>query len=342
MDGLAREMGVEPRLIKSLRRGLGPRDLVALAQLTRLIRQVRPDIVHTHAAKAGALGRLACILCGRASPRVQVHTFHGHVLSEYFSPPASALFRRIERALARRTSTLVAVSEEVRDDLIRWRIAPRQKIEVIPLGLDLGRFRVSQDQVQRARAELRQQLGVPMRAEVVVLVARLVPIKRVDRFLRIAGRLASDTEAFFVVVGDGELGPELKCSPEARALGSRLIWAGFLSDMPAVMAAADVVVLTSDNEGTPVSLIEAHAAGRPVVSTRVGGVASVVADGHTGYVVPTSDEAGFARRVAMLLHDRTLAGEFGRAGREHVIDRFAIDRLVGDIDRLYRRLLLVT
>ena len=227
MDGLAREMGVEPRLIKSLRRGLGPRDLVALAQLTRLIRQVRPDIVHTHAAKAGALGRLACILCGRASPRVQVHTFHGHVLSEYFSPPASVLFRRIERALARRTSTLVAVSEEVRDDLIRWRIAPRQKIEVIPLGLDLGRFRVSQDQVQRARAELRQQLGVPMRAEVVVLVARLVPIKRVDRFLRIAGRLASDTEAFFVVVGDGELGPELKCSPEARALGSRLIWAGF-------------------------------------------------------------------------------------------------------------------
>jgi glycosyltransferase involved in cell wall biosynthesis len=339
MDDLARELGVRPRLIGDLRRSLGPRDLVALVRMTRLLRDIRPHIVHTHAAKAGAVGRMACMLAGDWAPPIRVHTFHGHVLSEYFSPTTSALFRGIERGLARRTTRLIAVSDEVRADLLRLSIAPLDKIEVVRLGLDLDRFRLSVDDERRERARVRAELGLPFGAGVVLLVARLVQIKRVDRFLRIAARVASRTDAFFVIVGDGDLSEELHRSGEAQALGARLTWAGMRSDMPALMAAADVVVLTSDNEGTPVSLIEAHASGRPAVSSGVGGVSSVVVDQATGYVVPRGDEERFSDRVIALLQDGALARRLGQTGRGHVHKRFALDRLVRDIDGLYRGLL---
>ena len=339
MDDLARELGVRPHLVRDLRRSLGPRDLLALARMTRLLRDVRPHIVHTHAAKAGAVGRIACMLAGDSAPQIRVHTFHGHVLSEYFSPTTSALFRRIERELARRTTRLIAVSDEVRADLLRLGIAPVEKIEVVRLGLDLDRFRLSVEEERRERARIRAQLGLPVDARVVLLVARLVQIKRVDRFLRIAGRVASRTNARFVIVGDGELSEDLRRSVEAEALGARLTWTGMRSDMPALMAAADVVSLTSDNEGTPVSLIEAHAAGRPAVSSGVGGVSSVVVNEATGYVVTSGDEEAFADRVTTLLQDDALARRLGRTGRDHVVRRFGLDRLVRDIDRLYRGLL---
>lgn len=339
MDDLARELGVRPHLIRDLRRSLGPRDLLALARMTRLLRVVRPQILHTHAAKAGAVGRLACMLAGDSAPPIRVHTFHGHVLSEYFSRTTSALVRRIERELARRTTRLIAVSDEVRADLLRLGIAPSEKIEVVRLGLDLGRFRLSVEEERNERARIRGQLGLPVDARVVLLVARLVQIKRVDRFLRIAGRVASRTNALFVIVGDGELSEELHRSIAAEALEGRLTWTGMRSDMPALMAAADVVTLTSDDEGTPVSLIEAHAAGRPVVSSGVGGVSSVVVDAATGFIVPRCDEEAFADRVTTLLQDVALARRFGRTGRDHVVGRFGLDRLVRDVDRLYRGLL---
>jgi glycosyltransferase involved in cell wall biosynthesis len=340
MDALANDLGVQPHLVRSLRRELGPRDLAALAQISRLVRDVRPHILHTHAAKAGALGRLACMVAGRAAPPVRVHTFHGHVLSEYFSPVKSGLFTRVERELARRTTRLVAVSDEVRADLVRLGVAPAERITVVPLGLDLDRFRLTGEEQEEARARIRSELGVPVEAPVVVLVARLVPIKRVDRFLRIASRLAAEIDdVLFVVVGDGELAEELRGYAEARALAERVIWTGLRTDMPALMAAADVVVLTSDNEGTPVSLIEAHATRRPAVSCDVGGVSSVVIDAVTGFTVPAGDEAGFADRVKTILRDDRLATRFAAAGREHVLANFGLDRLVGDINRLYRELL---
>ena len=154
---------------------------------------------------------------------------------------------------------------------------------------------------------MRALWGLRHEAPAVVLVARLVPIKRVDRFLRVANHLARETDATFIIVGDGKSHAQLKCSPEALALGNRLRWAGMQDNMPAVMAAADVVTLTSDNEGTPVSLIEAQAAGLPVISTAVGGVSSVVLDGRTGYVVPRDDERALAERVKTVIQDRDLA-----------------------------------
>ncbi len=338
MDHLAAQMDVHPIHLPAMRRDPGGGDARALAQLVRILRAERPHLVHTHAAKAGTLGRVAVLLAfpRRRGRPVVVHTFHGHSLTGYFSDRSARIFRRIERFLARRSDVLVAVSPEVRDDLVALGVAPRERIVVVPLGLDLAPFLSDAGRAQR-RAAVRDELGIAADVELVTLVARLVPIKRVDRFLELAALLAERPHARFVVVGDGELRDELAASSAARALGERLVWAGFRRDVADVCVASDVVVLTSDNEGTPVSLIEAQAAAVPVVSTNVGGVASAVRDGETGLLA--DDPPALAAAVAALLDDPERAHAMGNAGREHVRGTFAIERLVDDVDTLYRRLL---
>jgi glycosyltransferase involved in cell wall biosynthesis len=339
MDDLAARLGVEPVLVGSLRREPGLHDLPALAALAATCRRLRPHIVHTHAAKAGALGRSAALVAGRRRPPVLVHTFHGHTLSGYFRSASAELYRRIERSLAARTSRLVAVSAEVRDELVALDVAPPERFEVIPVGFDLSAFLAGAEQRAAQRGAVRAQLGIAPDAQVVTLVARLVAVKRVDRFLRVAGMLADRPGVRFVVVGDGELAPRLRAAPEARALGERVVWAGLRRDVAALCFASDVVALTSDHEGTPVSLIEAQAAALPVVSTRVGGVPSVVADGETGRTVPRSDEAGLAAALSDLLDDPARAAGMGERGRRRTLARFSLERLVADVDGLYRRLL---
>lgn len=341
MDHLARALGVHPVQIPTMYREIGPGDLLALLALARHLWRFRPDVVHTHAAKAGVLGRLAALALGRRRPHVIVHTFHGHSLQGYFSPRTARVLLAVERWLARRTTCIVAVSDEVRDDLVRMGVAAHDDMEVIRLGFDLSPFTVPDPERRSRREALRSELGIGVTAAVVLLVARLVPIKRVDRFLRVAERLLVRPDIRFVVAGDGELGDRLRRSSLAARLAGRVVWAGFRTDMPDLMFASDVVVQTSDNEGTPVSLIEAQAAGAPVVSTRVGGVATVVDDGVTGYLVDREDEGGFARRVDELLDDPTKARRFGRSGRRHALRQFGQERLIDDIDRLYRRLLTV-
>jgi len=339
MDDLAHALDVSPTFVRSLSRELGPHDLTATLAVARIIIRVRPHVLHTHAAKAGTVGRLAALLAGSRGPAARVHTFHGHVLSGYFGARKERLFTVVERTLARTMSTLVAVSDEVKDDLVALRIAPERKIRVVPLGFDLTKFALGGTEQRDARVRVRAEMGVHENDVMLCLVARLVPIKRVDRFLDVARRLADVPNVRFVVVGDGELGDELRASDAAKALGDRLVWAGMRRDMPAVMAAADVVCLTSDNEGTPVSLIEAQAASRPVVSTRVGGVASAVSDGVTGHLVQRDDVDAFAKRGGGLLTDRGAGAALGQAGRPAVMDRFSRDRLADDLDALYRDLL---
>jgi glycosyltransferase involved in cell wall biosynthesis len=339
MDYLAEETGVTPVMIGSMRRNLGWRDPVALVRLVRLLRRERPHLVHTHAAKAGTLGRTAVLLAFRRRRRPRlVHTFHGHSLTGYFSDWRNRLFRGIERGLASRTDRLVAVSPEVRDELVEMEVAPDAKFEVVQDGYDLSAFALDGNERARRRAELRRELGIPEAARVVTLVARLVPIKRVDRFLRIARRLAEMPDVVFLVVGDGELRDELRASEDARALGGGVVWAGMRRDMPDVHFASDVAVLTSDNEGTPSSLIEAAAAGLPAVGTEVGGMASVIHDGETGHLAAVDDEAAFAARVRELLEDPRRAADMGARARQRSLATFGLERLVGDFDRLYREL----
>lgn len=340
MDHLAAELGVNPIHVPSLRRSIGPHDIRALFTLRRLIRRTRPEVLHTHMAKAGTLGRLAALLAGAGHrPVVTVHTFHGHVLSGYFGRFEARLFASIERWLARRTTLLIGVSEEVKEDLLRLGVGVDDQIEVVPLGFDLRPFLFSAEEGRRRRAAMRARLHLEADDRVVTTVARLVPIKRVDRFLRIAQLLRDLPRVRFLVVGDGELAERLRNSEEARSLGDRVVWAGVQRDMADVYAASDVIALTSDNEGTPVSLIEALAAGVPVVATDVGGVASVVRNGETGLIVRREDEEGFAAALRTILEEPSVGVKLGAKGPDYVLGRFSIDRLVEDIDGLYRRLL---
>ena len=339
MDLLAAELGVRPVRVSWMRRNPGWRDLLAAVMLFRLLRRERPQILHTHAAKGGTLGRLAA-LCAFPRKRrrpILIHTFHGHSLSGYFAPGAAARYRRIERFLARFSDRLIAVSDEVREELVRLGVAERDRFEVVPLGFDLKPFDVTAAERNERRRRLREELGVADGDRLVTLIARLVPIKRVDRFLRLAQRLSEDRhDVHFLVVGDGELRADLEASPEASALNGRLTWAGFRRDIPDVCFASDAVVLTSDNEGTPVSLIEAQAAGTPVLGTRVGGVHSVLRNG--GVTVDPDDELEMASSVSRLLDDATVAERASRA-RTEIAQAFSLEALVRRVDDLYRRML---
>jgi glycosyltransferase involved in cell wall biosynthesis len=339
MDYLARERGVVPTLIPSMRRDPGLGDFVALLRLVLLLWRDRPAIVHTHAAKGGTLGRVATVLAfplPRWRP-VVIHTYHGHSLTGYFAGRTAGVYRSIEKLLAPWTDVLLAVSAEVRDDLVGLEVAPAAKFRVMPLGFDLSPFAGDQARDERRR-RLREEWGVAPEDVVVTLIARLVPIKRVDRFLA-AARGLDGRAGRFVIVGDGELRDQLGASADAAALGERLIWAGFRRDIPDVCYASDIVMLTSDNEGTPVSLIEAQAAAVPVIATDVGGVRSAVRDGETGVLVPPEAVELLTAAAARLIDDAGLRKIMGAAGRRYATALYTLERLTADHAALYDELL---
>lgn len=334
LSSTADRFGVRREAVPGLRPELRPHDdLRALFALVRRVRRFRPDIVHTHTAKAGMLGRLAALLAGRPRP-VIVHTYHGHVLEGYFGPLKTAFYRALERALARVSDTLIGVSSATVDDLVRLGIAPREKFRVIPIGLDLEPFLTATPDDGVA---FRREAGVLDGELLLTWVGRLVPIKRVDVLLRaVATAVRRGAPVRLAIVGDGELRDELRALAESLGIGERVHWAGYRHDMVAVAAAGDIAVLSSDNEGTPVSLIEAAAAGKPATPTRVGGVPDVVTP-ETGILVPAGDSESLADAIAKLAATAERA-EMGERAREHVRMRYSVDRLVCDIDALYSQL----
>ncbi len=337
MAFVANELGVEVVHVPQLHREISPvHDPVSVRRLVEEIRRVRPHILHTHTAKAGAVGRIAALLAGDARPPVVVHTYHGHVLHGYFDPLRTQVFRETERALARSTTRLIAVGPEVRDDLVRLGVAPADKFTVIRLGIDLD-SRVLRGE---GRADLRRLMGVPEDRFVIGWIGRMTGIKRVPDILRAFAELrARGVEATLCLVGDG---PERET---AELLASRLgiirdvLFVGYQRDVAPYYAFFDAFVLASANEGTPVVAIEALAAARPVVSTRVGGVPDVVTDGEDGILVPEGDVSGLAAALERLADDPELRARFGAYGRAHVVPRYDVERLVDDVDRLYRELL---
>jgi glycosyltransferase involved in cell wall biosynthesis len=333
MEPLAAELGVEPVYIRSLQREISLfEDAVAVLQLVRLIRRERPQILHTHTAKAGTIGRIAARLAGSARPEVVVHTFHGHVLRGYFSPVKTRVFRLVERVLARYSDSLVAVSPEVREDLVRMHVAPPGKVAVVRLGLDLEqRVAAPQGTRERVRAELR--VGDEA---LVGWLGRMTEIKCVDVLLRAFARVRDD--AVLVLVGDGPLRPGLEALAAELGIAERCRFVGYSDQVAEFYAACDVIALSSANEGTPVTIIEALAAGVPVVSTDVGGVRDVVGDGRSGLLVPAGDVEALGDALDRLAGDPALRRELGGRGRD-VIERYSIPRLVDDLDLLYRELL---
>jgi glycosyltransferase involved in cell wall biosynthesis len=307
-------------------------DLRAAGAIDGVIRRWRPQIVHTHLAKAGALGRAVAL--ARRVP-VTVHTFHGHVLQEYFGRLTNRAFATAERALAKRTDALLAVSTQVRDDLLEMGIGAEKQWHVVPVGVDLEPLLNDRP----SRADARKTLGLPVDGPIVGCVGRLVPIKDHDTLFAAAARLRRERpDVTFVLAGDGELRDDLKARAK-ELLGDRCVFLGWVHDLPTLYAAFDVVALTSKLEGTPVSLIEAAAAGKPVVATRVGGVREVVRDGETGLLVSPADPVAVAMSLHTLLDDPEGARRMGEEGTRWVTGRFSSSRLADDVTGLYRELL---
>ena len=330
----AHARGVRPIIIPELGSAIHPsHDLLALAKLVRLFRQLRPDLVHTHTAKAGALGRVAARLAGVPA---SIHTFHGHVLEGYFSPGVTQLFTRIERGLARITDRIVTLSPRLRRALLEMRIGRPEQVEVVPLGLDLNRF----VHMSKGGNRLRLALQIPPDTPLLGIIGRLVPIKDHPTLFRALRLLPDGTRApHLLVVGDGGQREELQRLVHLLGLASRIHFLGWRNDLEAILGEVDVVICCSRNEGTPVALIEAMAAAVPVLSTDVGGAGDLVAHGETGWLVPAADPGALAQGIQRLLADHDLRRRLADTAQPIALERHNTERLVERMGKIYTEVL---
>jgi glycosyltransferase involved in cell wall biosynthesis len=347
-DFIVRNLGIDYRLLPEMKRELSfGDDRRAYRRLREIIREFRPDIVHTHAAKPGTVGRLAAL---HEKVPVIVHTFHGHVFHSYFGRLKTRFFLEIERYLAKRSTAIIAISNKQKEELAQtYRLCPPEKIRVIPLGFDLSRFQEGQDE---KRKQFRSRYGVKENEVAIGVIGRLVPVKNHRLFLATAHELVTQggPPLRFFVIGDGEerdgllqfsasLGLDTAYFPK-EARPAQVIFTSWMKEADVAVAGLDVVALTSFNEGTPVSLVEAQAGERPVVSTLAGGVENVVEEGQTGFLCPNGDAVCLGERLARLAADPALRREMGHRGWGHVRDRYHYTRLISDTRDLYNDLLL--
>jgi glycosyltransferase involved in cell wall biosynthesis len=342
MAYLAEQRGIEPVYIAELGRALSPiRDLATLFKLWRLMRRFRPDVVHTHTAKAGFVGRIAAWL---ARVPVRVHTFHGHVFHGYFSPARTRLFLWLERFTARLSDRLITISPGLRDELVeKYHIAPASAFEVVPLGLEL----VPYAETPRHQGDFRVDYGIPPDALLIGIVGRLVPIKNHTLFLQMAQRVRrAIPNAQFVIIGDGECRAEIEAQVAALNLRDAITLTGWLHDLRPAYSDMDVLVVSSDNEGTPVSIIEALAAGVAVVSTAVGGVPDLLRGGEFGHLVPPNDPDALAEAVTDAVRATLTGGSRDHAAtgqsaiQRAIISAYDVSRLASDLAALYKNLLI--
>jgi glycosyltransferase involved in cell wall biosynthesis len=338
LEDLARDRGIDTIYVTELGRRIHPLDdLKAFVRVLRIMRRWRPDIVHTHTAKAGSIGRVAAFLSNltrRRSKRcVIVHTFHGHVFAGYFGTAGSLAVRVIERTLALMTDRIIAISDRQRNDLVDgFRITSPSRVSVVPLGLDLD------DLLQRSLEfrGVRSTLAFGERDVVIGFVGRLVPIKDVETFIRAAALASERLPALRVVIaGDGECRGRLEELARNLGIGERVRFLGWRRDLLPLYASFDLFVLSSLNEGTPVALIEAMAAGVPVIATSVGGVPDVLHDGENGTLVPARDPISLANAICTVAADPQRSRSLAENARATVSRRYNSGRLVEDIARLY-------
>jgi glycosyltransferase involved in cell wall biosynthesis len=337
MAFLAERLGVAVVSVEELQREVSLlHDARSVLRIAELIRSERPHILHTHTAKAGAIARAASLLAGGARPPVVLHTFHGHVLKGYFDAGRTAFFRHVERTLARASDVLVAVSPEVRDELVELGVAPYDKFVVIRLGIPLEE-RLGDP---TANSDYRRLYGIPEDAFVVGWVGRMTEVKDTGAVLEIV-RATRDrgVEAVLCMVGDGPDRERLEQLAHELGIARSCYFVGYQSDVAGYYRLFDAFVLPSVNEGTPVSAIESLASGTAVVANRVGGVPDVVRDGVDGFLVEPGDIDAAAARLAELAMDPALRTRLGASGRTRALERYSVARLVDDVDRLYRSLL---
>ena len=344
---LVKELGINYITIPGMGRSLNPlSDFSSYQQLKKLMKSFKPDIVHTHAAKPGALGRLAA--SASKVPAI-VHTFHGHVFHSYFNSAKTKFFINTERFLASRSDAIIAISEQQKKELtIDFKIAPLEKFRVVPLGFDLDKFVSGQEE---KRMKFRREFSLADDEIAIGIIGRLVPIKNHYLFLKGIAHVLNNShkkvKAF--IIGDGETRQDLE--NVANEVGIKfttenhpehlhpLVFTSWRSDVDVIYAGLDIVCLTSFNEGTPVSLIEAQAANKPIVSTRVGGIADIVIEGETALLADVQEADKYSEHLLHLVNDDAYRKKLGESSRDHVINRFSYQRLVKDMSELYYQLL---
>lgn len=346
-EHLASQLGIHYVTVKGMGRLINPAsDYFAYREVKKLIQSFKPDIVHTHAAKPGAVGRLAA---SAAKVPVVLHTFHGHVFHSYFNSAKTKFFINTERYLAKKSDTIIAISEQQKKELaIDFKIAPPEKFRVIPLGFDLDRFRTSQEE---KRMKFRKEFNLAEDEIAIGIIGRLVPIKNHYLFLKAVKHVLDNTtkkiKAF--IIGDGETRSDLEnvaievgihfSTEKDSEHTCPLVFTSWRSDIDTINAGLDIICLTSFNEGTPVSLIEAQAANKPIVSTRVGGIADIVVEGRTAFLADVNETEKFCDHLLQLVNNDSLRKKMGEASHEHVMVRFSYQRLVNDMSQLYYELL---
>lgn len=344
---LTQQLGIDYTIIKGMGRSVNPKgDYKAYQQLKKLIKEFKPDIVHTHAAKPGAIGRLAA---SATNVPAIVHTFHGHVFHSYFNKLKTNFYINTERYLGKKSDAIIAISNQQRKELVHdFKIAPDEKFRTIQLGLDLDKFQTDQE---RKREKFRKEFGVPDNEIAIGIIGRLVPIKNHHLFVKALAHVLQNTskkvKAF--IIGDGETRQDLEAAAQQADIKFStekdtdhphpLVFTSWRSDVDYINAGLDIVALTSFNEGTPVSLIEAQAANKPIVSTRVGGIGDIVLEGQTALLADVQDEATFCKHLLQLVEYDNLRANMSGKGRQHVMQRFSYQRLMRDMSALYYELL---
>lgn len=360
MSYVAAQAGVTPLILPYMSREISPQDAIAVWKLFRLMVREKPNLVHTHTAKAGTVGRLAgfmyrwftpATLIGRPRQCRFVHTYHGHVFHSYYGPAKTRLFLTIERILARVvTNRVVVITEQQRREINEvFRVGQPQQFAVIPLGIDLSIYADWQER----REEFRKQLGFNAGEILIGIVGRLTEIKNHDLFIQAAAHFKKSgrTDVKFLIIGDGHLREKLEQQVEALALRDDVRFLGSRSDTENFYPALDIVALTSLNEGTPLSIIEGMANARPVVATMVGGVADLLGEQvsevpeqrfaihERGLALASGDVEGFSRALGYLIANASLRSDLGQRGRAFVLKHYAKERLVADMSALYAELL---
>ena len=341
------QLGLNPIIIPEMRRDIGMKeDKIAYQKLKQIIKEFQPDIVHTHASKAGTLGRLAASKC---KVPVIVHTFHGHVFHSYFGKTKTILFKNIERYLAKKSTAIIAISDIQKNELsVEHKICKKNKIKVVPLGFDLTKF---QDNIEEKRKSFREFYKIENDEIAIGIIGRLVPIKNHKLFIDAINTLRTKTERKIrvFIIGDGEEKENLIGYCENLNINfveytkqkkqALITFTSWIKDVDWANAGLDIIALSSLNEGTPVSLIEAQASNKPIVTTNVGGVENVVVQNETAFVVPSNDLQQFSEALLRLINNDDLRIRMGSKGWNHVKDKFHYTRLVNDMEKLYVSLL---
>jgi glycosyltransferase involved in cell wall biosynthesis len=335
---IAEKYGISPVLISEMQREPNlMNDNSALKKIKEIIRTFQPDIVHTHASKAGALGRKAAFDCGVP---IVIHTFHGHIFHSYFSWWKTKLYQLIERRLSKKTTGIIAISAIQKNELsLKYKICHPSKIKIIPLGFDLSPFN---ENLKEKREHTRNSYALEGSDIAIAIIGRLVAIKNHQMFLDIIEKVNQKTrkKVVYFIVGDGEESDNIQESIKPlKEKGMDIRMTSWIKDIATFNAGMDIICLTSKNEGTPVSLIEAQAAGIPIIATNVGGIKDIILEDKTGYIVNTDDIDGFAEKLWELIENKNKRQEMSQNGWSFVEEKFQYTKLIKNMDEYYKSLL---